>query len=88
MADTKQPMNQTDHNNKLRGESSQNENQTLRHEQAKGEVSGGSERGEKSAIGGGSDTSAKTGEPGRARNELDENKDQFDKSKSEPTGQR
>ena len=89
MADTQTPTSQSGSNEKLRSEANQaGSNQTLRQEQAKGEVSGGSERGEKGAIGG-ADTS-RTGEPGRARNELgsDQDKSQFDKSRSEPTGQR
>ena len=86
MADNK--MNQDKTNEQLRSQANQSgDNQTMRHEQAKGQFSGQS--GEKSAIGGGgSGTDAKTGEPGRARNELDQNKDQFDKSRSEPTGSR
>ena len=89
MADTNKTINQTNSNEKLRSEANQADSQTVRHEQAKSEVSGGTERAEKSAIGGGgSGTDAKTGEPGRARNELDQNKDQFDKSRSEPAGQR
>ena len=91
MADTK--MNQDKTNEQLRSQANQSgDNQTMRHEQAKGQFSGQS--GEKSAIGGGSDRS-QTGEPGRARNELDEKsrsetgqKSEFDKSRSEPTGSR
>ena len=90
MADTK--MNQDKTNEQLRSQANQSgDNQTMRHEKAKGQFSGQS--GEKSAIGGGSDRSP-TGEPGRARNELDENKGQagqageFDKNRSEPTGSR
>ena len=51
---------------------------------------------EKSAIGGGEDRNpsghaSQTGEPGRSRNELDQNREsgkggEFDKSRSEPTG--
>ena len=79
---------------------SSNPNQTMRSEQAKAEVRGsGSDRqrehggmdksrGEKSASGGGEHRS-QTGEPGRARNELDQDKSRdFDKSRSEPAGQR
>ena len=66
-------------------------NQTMQHEKAKAEVSGqhrqdeqsktDKERQEKGAIGG--QPSTQTGEPGRARNELDQNKKQ-----NEPTSQR
>ena len=89
MADNK--MNQDKTNEQLRSQANQSDsNQTMRHEQAKGQVSG--QRDEKSAIGGGSDR-GQTGEPGRARNELDESKGQagqkseFDKNRSE-TGQK
>ncbi len=81
---------------------SNNANQTMQREQAKAEVGGGSDRQreqggmdkdrEKSAIGGQdkSDDMSKsdTGESGRARNELDQNRGEQDKSRSEPTGQR
>lgn len=82
--------------------SNSNPNQTMRSEQAKAEVSGGDRQrkqgtdknaNEKSAIGGGGERS-QTGEQGRARNELDQNKGQsrqnseFDKSRSETAGQR
>lgn len=75
MADTKDTIKQPDQ-----------QNQTMQHEKAKAEVSGQSpdekarldkERQEKSAIGGGQQP--QTGEPGRARNELDQDKS--------PTGQ-
>lgn len=64
-------------------------NQTLNQERAKAEVQGGrnqSETGqsdrnkEKSAIGG-DDSRSQTGEPGRARNELDQ-----DQGRKEPAG--
>lgn len=63
-------------------------NQTMQREQAKAEVSGGKSpedvgrdkrREENSAIGG--DARSQTGEPGRARSELDQDR-------TEPTGQR
>ena len=44
-------------------------------------------RQEKSAIGGG-DTRSQTGEPGRARNELEKGQPDTDKSRSETAGQR
>ena len=97
-------MKQDERNQKLRSEANQTDNQPMRHEQAKGAVSGEQgQRGEKSAIGGGSGGSqqpsgqtgnqpggSQTGEPGRARSELDqsqERKGEFDKSRSE-TGSR
>ena len=104
MADTKTPemknsdsrKSQDGSNEQLRSEANKSDsNQTMRHEQAKGQVSGqaGEQRQEKSAIGGGQ-PSGQTGEPGRARNELDESKGQagqkseFDKSRSEPAGEK
>lgn len=81
MADTNTPdtrMNQDKSNEQMRSQGSEEgSNQTLRHEQAKNEVSG---RNEKSAIGGGD--RSQTGEPGRARNELDE------KNRNETAGSR
>jgi len=83
---------------------SSNQNQTLRHEQAKASVGGersdeqsGMSKGspettgeEKSAIGGGETRDrSKTGEPGRARNELDpDGGSEFDSSRSETSGRR
>ena len=77
-------------------------NQTIQSEQAKAEVGGGSSGGDRqreqgmdknrSPIGGGE--RSQTGEPGRARNELDESKGQAgqksesDKSRSETAGSR
>ena len=92
MADTKTPdsknfdskMNKDATNERLRSETNKAENQTMRHEQAKGAVSGESQ--EKSAIGGGpsgGQSSSQTGEPGRARNELDQNRGEADKNRGE-----
>ena len=87
MADNK--MNQNESNEQLRSQANQSDsNQTMRHEQAKGQVSG--QRDEKSAIGGGQQSS-QTGEPGRARNELDQERGQQggqDTDHSEPTGEK
>lgn len=90
MADTKTPTNEQ--NQREQGQSGGN--QTMRHEQAEGQFSG--QRDEKSAIGGG-ESRSETGEPGRARNELDQDKTQtsqksgdkseFDKNRNAPTGQ-
>lgn len=69
MADNKTNQSQDKSNEQLRSQANQTDsNQTMRHEQAKGEVSG--QRDEKGAIGGGNPS--QTGEPGRARNELEE----------------
>lgn len=94
MADTK--MNQNQSNEQLRSEANKAEgSQAMRHEQAKGQVSG--ERDEKSAIGGG-DHRSQTGEPGRARDELNQGRDrqpgqdqsrsEFGKNRSETAGSR
>ena len=76
---------------------STDKNQTMQNEQAKAGIAGDrkTEQGgitegrEKSAIGGGenrSEPTSQTGETGRARNELDQDKNrEFDKNKSEPT---
>lgn len=102
MADTTNKMNDTREqgSSKMSNETSQREqgktqsdNQTMQHERAKGSVSG--DREEKGAIGGGKSSgqssgqsSSQTGEPGRARSELnqDKNRSEFDKKGSEPTG--
>jgi hypothetical protein len=86
-------MNEQGTNERLRSEANQaGDNQTLRAEQAKAEVSRqdqpekaqtDEQRGEKSAIGGGQQPTgqshSQTGEPGRARDELSQNR-------SEPVG--
>ena len=87
-------------NERLRSEANKGDtpNQTMQHEQAKSSVGGdrrddksgfGKDRQEKSAIGGG-DSGSQTGEPGRARSELDQDKNrgERDKKPSETTGQR
>ena len=89
MADNNMNQNKTNEQPRNQADS----NQTMRHEQAKGQVSGQRDRDEKSAIGGGSDRS-QTGEPGRARNELEGGNNptgqnrEFDKNRSETAGSR
>lgn len=85
MADTRTPETQT---NQSRPDQDKKLNQTMQHEQAKAEVSGNKQdqSREKSAIGG-AETGTQTGEPGRARNELDEKTNPSGQSKSETTGQ-
>lgn len=84
--------------------SKSNNNETMQNEKANASVGGDNnaarrpnetglnkDHGEKSAIGGGS--TGETGEPGRARSELDQNQTtgksgEFDKSRNETTGSR
>lgn len=89
MADTKTPTNEQ--NQREQGQTGQFDKKS---QPQSGQASG--QHDEKSAIGGG-DSRSETGEPGRARNELDQDKTQtgqksgeksaFDKNRSEPTGQ-